>query len=146
MRANQAHARVDRHFWNSALKLTVERHPYEKAVSFAFFFAAKHNCKTAADFTAHLDKVIRAGDFVGFKHWAIDGKVAVDEFIRQESLQEDLARVGLRLGIAIPAELPRLKTRTRTDRRPAREILSGEQKEIVFARCREEFEILGYER
>jgi hypothetical protein len=145
MSARQAHARVDRHFWDSALKLTVERHPYEKAVSFAYF-TARRKCKTAADFPAHLDRVVRGGDFDGFKRWSIDGKVAVDEFVRQESLQEDLGRMGMRLGIAIPAELPRLKSRTRTDPRPAREILSREQKDIVFARCRREFEILGYDR
>jgi len=39
-----------------------------------------------------------------------------------------------------------MKTRTRADHRPAREILNDEQKQIIFERCEKEFEILGYER
>jgi hypothetical protein len=34
---------------------------------------------------------------------------------------------------------------TRADKRPAREILSDEQKDIIRMVCREEFELLGYE-
>jgi hypothetical protein len=46
----------------------------------------------------------------------------------------------------VPAELPRLKSKSRVDSRPAKEILTEEQKQIVFERCRQEFEILGYEQ
>ena len=46
----------------------------------------------------------------------------------------------------MPAELPVMKAKTRVDRRPAREILTREQKDRVYENCREEFEILGYER
>jgi hypothetical protein len=145
MTAVQAYPKVDRQFWDSALKLTVERHPYEKAVSQAYY-RVKRKRRAAENFPAHLDKTIRTGDYVGFDRWSIDGKVVVDEFVRQETLQEDMARIGLRLGIAMPEKLPRLKSKTRVDRRPAKEILTDEQKQIVFERCREEFEILGYER
>ncbi len=145
MSAAQARMIIDPAFWNSALKLTVERHPYEKAVSQAYF-RWKKAMRKGEEFPAHLDRTVRVGDYVGFTRWTIEGKVAVDEFIRQENLQTDLARIGERLGMPMPAELPQFKAKMRTDRRPAKEILSDEQKEIVFTRCREEFEILGYER
>jgi hypothetical protein len=145
MSAEQAYPRIDRHFWDSALKLTVERHPYEKAVSQAYF-RVNRSPRRAADFLAYLDKVVRTGDYLGFERWSLDEKSVIDEFIRQENLSEDLARIGSRLGIVVPAKLPQMKSRTRVDRRPAKEILTDEQKQIVFERCREEFEILGYER
>ena len=145
MSAEEARPRIDPLFWDSALKLTVERHPYEKAVSQAYF-RVNRRLGAAADFPAHLDKIVRGGDYVGFKRWSIDGKNIIDEFIRQENLQEDLARIGRQLGFAVPAELPRLKSKTRVDRRPAKEILTDKQKQVVFERCREEFQILGYER
>jgi hypothetical protein len=145
MTAEEAYPRIDPAFWNSALKLTVERHPYEKVVSQAYF-RANRKLRNVVDFPAHLDKIVRTGDYVGFHRWSIGGKRVVDEFIRQEQLQEDMTRIGQRLGINIPGELPRMKSRTRVDRRPANEILTDEQKQIIFERCREEFEILGYER
>jgi hypothetical protein len=145
MTAAEARAIIDAAFWNDALKITVERHPYEKAVSQAFFRMGKARRK-GMEFPEHLNHVVRYGDYVGFPRWTIEGKVAVDEFIRQENLQADLKRIGERLGMPMPAELPRFKSKKRLDRRPAHQILSDEQKEIVFTRCREEFEILGYER
>jgi hypothetical protein len=145
MSAEEAYPRIDPTFWNSALKLTVERHPYEKAVSQAYF-RIKRKRRNVDDFAAHLDSIVRTGDYVGFARWSVEGKSVIDEFIRQENLQQDFARIGQQLGIAVPAELPRFKSKSRIDRRPAKEILSNEQKEIVFTRCREEFEILGYER
>ena len=145
MSAEEAYPRIDPAFWNAALKLTVERHPYEKAVSQAYF-RLNRNPRNAANFLAYLDRIVRTGDYVGFKRWSMNGKNVVDEFIRLENLQADLALIGQRIGIAVPAELPRLKSRTRVDRRPAKEILTDEQKLIIFERCREEFEILGYER
>jgi hypothetical protein len=57
-----------------------------------------------------------------------------------------LRRVTQRLGIPMPQELPRKRATERDDNRPAREILSAEQRDIVFEHCRPEFELLGYER
>ena len=142
MSAAEARNRLDAAFWDRAFKLTVERHPYEKAVSQAFYRAFRHR---RSDVSRHLDRVLHKGSYAGHPLWMIDGKVAVDAFLRQETLKPDLDRVSTRLGIAIPETLPRLKVRSRLDPRPAREILSVEQKRLVQETCRVEFEILGYE-
>jgi hypothetical protein len=130
-------------FWRSAFKFTAERHPYEKAVSLAYFQFNQED-RHIDSFDRLLDEVVRNGGYSGFNRWSIDGEPAVDDFIRQENLKADLARIGERLGIAIPGELPQLKGSARKDRRPAREILTQEQKRIVYEHCRREFEILGY--
>ncbi|HEX4861294.1 MAG TPA: hypothetical protein VFV07_08660 [Rhizomicrobium sp.] len=142
MSAQEARAQLDPAFWAEALKLTAERHPYEKAVSQAFYRASRDGSLYV---DRHLDRVLHKGTYAGHPFWTIDGKVAVDAFLRQESLKADLDQVGARLGIAIPETLPQLKARTRPDRRPAREILSAAQKRVVQETCRVEFEILGYE-
>lgn len=134
-------------FWESCFKFSCERHPYEKAVSLAHYnYIRGKNSGRPRDmeFATYLDKVVRRGSYRGFDHYSIDGKVAVDDFIRFETLFEDLQRVGTHLGLTIPAELPQKKTAHRKDRRPAREVLSDEQKQIVYAHCREEFELFGY--
>lgn len=142
MSAAEARDRLDLAFWERAFKLTVERHPYEKAVSQAFYRAFRDG---RPDVSRYLDRVLRKGSYAGHPFWMIDGKVAVDMFLRQETLKPDLERVSVQLGIAVPETLPRLKVRSRVDRRPAREILSAEQKRQVQETCRVEFEILGYE-
>jgi hypothetical protein len=146
MTAEEAYPLIDPKFWDAAYKVTVERHPYEKAVSQAFYKFPKHKKRAGGDMAEYMDWVVREGDYPGFPRWSIGGKVAVDDFIHQEKLKEDLDRVGARLGIPIPDELPQMKTRTRTDRRPAHEILTDAQKAIVYERCAKEFELLGYER
>jgi hypothetical protein len=128
-------------FWDRAVKITAERHPYEKAVSFAYFTFQPDQ----GSFEEHLDAIVRRRGYAGHPYYTIGEEVVANEFIRHETLRDDLRRVGAKLGIPIPDELVHTKARTRLDRRPAREILSDAQKEIVYATCRKEFELLGYE-
>lgn len=131
-------------FWEGAYKFTVERHPYERVVSKAYFKYRGSN-KRSAPFEQFLDKVVRERGYVNIKFYTIDDKIVVNEILRQENLDEDFKRLGERLGLSIPHELPRGKSHHRTDRRPAREILSDEQRQIVYEVCKKEFDILGYE-
>jgi len=141
-------------FWNGAFKFTSERHPYEKAVSLAYWRLErmgktgrhKQQDKVSSNFGEYLDELVRSGKYSTFRYYSIDGEPAVDDFIRLESLKTDLERIAHRIGITIPDELPRKRGESRVDRRPAKEILSAEQKDIVWENCRREFEILGYER
>ncbi len=50
--------------------------------------------------------------------------VAVDQILRLQAFEDDLKAVTDRLGLSLPAALPRAKGGFRTERRPAREILS----------------------
>jgi hypothetical protein len=134
--------------WDRLYKLTSERHPYEKAVSYAYF---KYNNrqsrdKTKKDFPSFLDRIVRRGKYVSFPQYSINGRSIADDYIRLESFETDMRRVGQRLGIPMPDDLPRKRATERDDKRPAREILSAEQRDIVFEHCRPEFELLGYER
>lgn len=120
--------------------MTSERHPYEKAVSLAYF-----TFKSDTSFETHLDQVVRKRGYVSHPLYTIGGEVVVDEFIRLETLRDDMRRVADKLGLPIPNEIARTKSRTRLDQRPAREILSDAQKEMVYANCKKEFDLLGYD-
>lgn len=140
MPANRIKALVAPAFWDRAVKITSERHPYEKAVSLAYF-----TFKSASSFEAHLDQVVRKRGYVGHHLYSNGEEVIVDEFIRLETLRDDMLRVADKLGLPVPNEIARAKSRTRLDLRPAREILSDAQKEVVYANCKKEFDLLGYE-
>jgi hypothetical protein len=138
---------VSLEFWNESFKFSCERHPYEKAVSLAHFnwLRGENRGKSRdVEFNEYLDRTVRQGSYRGFDHYSIGGKVAVDDFIRFETLIEDLRRIGEYLGISVPAELPQKKVGKRKDQRPAQEVLSNEQRQIVYNHCREEFELFGY--
>ena len=148
-KAEQIRRMVPRKFWKGAFKFTSERHPYEKAVSLAYYRMGKPGKaeqNQSRPFEEMLDSVIAGEGYCGFRYYSINGRPVVDDFIRQESLSADLKRIGEKLGLSIPDELPRRKSRYREDRRPAHEILSAAQKDIIFAKCKPEFELLGYER
>jgi|KBSMisStaDraftv2_1062788.scaffolds.fasta_scaffold46619_2 hypothetical protein len=143
MPADEIKARLDPDFWEGAYKITVERHPYEKAISGAFFY---YRPRRDPPFPEFLDSFLRSGRYASYALYAIDGAPIIDEFLRQETLLPDLKRLGERLGLQIPDQLERTKTRSRKDKRRAREILSEQQKDIVYEFCRREFELFGYER
>jgi hypothetical protein len=152
MKADDIRAAVSPGFWAGAFKFTSERHPYEKAVSLAFYrygkrerIAAKKGKRLSEDFAVVLDETVRTRLYKSFNFYAIDGQVVVDDFVRHETLESDLQRIGTRLGIAIPQQLPRKKAIYKLDDRPAAEILTAEQKRIIRETCREEFDLLGYE-
>jgi hypothetical protein len=126
--------------WNAAYKFTIERHPYEKAVSLAWFG------RRGRDFSVALAEVLRGRDYRNFNLYSMGGKLAVDFIVRHERLAEDVARVEQALGgLDIFSKLPRAKSHQRLDNRPAREVLTDAQKEIVQETCREEFALFGYE-
>ncbi|MBV9062855.1 MAG: hypothetical protein JOY77_07980 [Alphaproteobacteria bacterium] len=139
-------------FWRNAFKFTSERHPYEKAVSFAYWRwwntrrGDQRQNPSGDEFQQHLDKMVRHGKYPSFPLYSIEGKSVVDDFVRLETMLEDIQRVTARIGISPPASLPHTRTESRVDRRPARETLSEAQREIVWQRCRPEFELLSYPR
>ena len=141
MTATEVRERVPRPFWDSAFKFTVERHPYEKVVSRAYWDSRKAE---EPDIGELIDRAIADLDD-GRAVYTIDGAVAVDQILRLEALEDELKAVADRLGLSLPAALPRAKGSFRTDRRPAREILSDRQKGAIFERQKKTFELMGYE-
>jgi len=148
-KAEKIREMVPEEFWQRCYKFASERHPYEKAVSLAFYRMHKFEKwgveEAEREFRRLLDEVVRGNSYSGIKYYSIEGAPVVDDFIRHESFEADLRQVSARIGIAVPAELPRKKGSIRLDPRPAREILSDEQKETIYHRCKQEFELLGYE-
>jgi hypothetical protein len=132
---------LDREAWDSCFKFTIERHPYEKAVSMAWFR------KGDGDFADVLENTVARGKYRNYDLYTVDGVVAVDFIIRYERLAEDIKTVEEKLGgIAILDRFPISKGNYRGDRKPAAEHLSAAQKAKVQEVCAEEFELMGYER
>ena len=129
----------------TSLKFASERHPYEKALSFAHFEFRGEHAEPAA-FRSHLDDVVRVGAYQSFPIYTIDEEPVIDDWIFHDSLESDLDRIAKRLGLPTPLQVPRARSSHRVDRTPAAEILTGAQKRIVQSRCAPEFDLFGWER
>jgi hypothetical protein len=145
MDAAEIQAKLPREFWQGARKFAVDRHPYEKAVSIAYWRNRKAiaNGASVEDFLA---SVVEKADYRNFDLYSIDRTVWVDRVIRYEDLWSEIGALATSLGVAMPTDLPAAKAQYRKDRRPARDILPQPQKSRIYDICHDEFALLGYER
>lgn len=141
--ASRIRAALPRDFWVRAFKFAVERHPYDKALSFARY---KHQA-TGGDvgFADFLDAQIELGRYRNFDLYADRDGLLVDEVIRYDRLWPRLEELAARWGQLLPQPLPRAKRLPAADGRPAAEILSPAQKRRVREVCAEEFALFGFE-
>ena len=143
--------------WESGRTFTVERHPYEKAVSRAYFGLGRGAAApqvasdpvtepaAASALSDRIDRVIASGGLSDKDLYLIDGVIGVDEVIAYERLWERLGELGAGWGMTLPDRLPQAKSRYRTDRRPARDLLTADQRRDIQAQMAFEFETFGFE-
>jgi hypothetical protein len=141
MAAAAVRAWVGDDFWQQATKITAERHPYEKALSFARF--QFRGDPDTPEFAACLDEMVRRGKYPGYGIYSIDGAPVIDHVIRHETITQDTERVFTRLGLP-HIRLPEIR-RTSTHTIPASERLSPEHKRIIRQRCAPEFDLFAWE-
>ena len=137
------------------LVFTVERHPYDKALSLAAMRVSFESYKHGGNMDApaeevhiQLEKLLDSGEIRNirnFDRYSINGK-PVAQVLRQERLDEELITLASRLGISGHLSVPRAKC-TNTDRSVInRDILTRRQKQVIQVLCREEFEVFGYDK
>jgi len=129
--------------WDEYFTFSIERHPYEKVMSHVYYHARG---KDNWDIDKELKRTLKKGYFVSYPIYS-DGETPIVDFIvNYEKLQEDLAYLGDKLNFDVAGNYPQTKHQYRSDRRPARELLSDEHKEEIYRRCKVEFDALGFER
>ncbi len=132
--------------WHRAFKFAVERHPYEKAVSRAWWDVSRIHGGNPKTFAIALDQVIEERRFLDTDIYLVNGQLAVDKLIKYDELWEKLAEFAEQWGVQMPPDPPQAKSTFRGDRRSAFETLSDAQKRKIYEAARFEFELLGFER
>jgi len=146
MKAAAARWALPRDFWDRAFKFSVDRHPYEKAVSMTYWRRDRDRHLAAEPFATTLERIVASGRYANHRLYMKDGRLLVDAVYRTEEMWIHIAELGRRIGRELPDPLPRAKGTQRADRRPAREILTAGQRARIQDVCAAEFELLGYER
>ena len=124
--------------WDSFYKFTIERHPYEKCVSWAWQKKGQREMSEALEYS------VEQGKYRNYDLYTLNGKVSVDFIIRYENMQKDLKIVEEKLGLEIFSRLPNAKSEEREDKRPASIVLNDAQKAAIRTHCAEEFALMGY--
>jgi hypothetical protein len=134
---------VGQETWHEYFTFSMERHPYDKVVSHVYFHARR---KENWDFEKELKRVLKKGYYVSYPVYSEGETPIVDFIVNYENLQEDLAKLSDKLDFDVAEHYPQTKHTYRPDRRPGRELLSQEAKDIIYERCKVEFDALGFER
>lgn len=138
----QIRARVGHNVWRDYFTFCVERNPWDKTLSHYHMLAARSNKPLS------LDAYFAAGKFpvnVGM-YTNRDGALIVDRVLRFERLGEELVEVGVRLGLPLERNVPKVgKVDYRSDRRHYTEILSTKQIDQIARVFAAEITLHGYE-
>ena len=146
MSAGEIRDRIDRRFWDRARKISIDRHPYEKVVSQAYFRKARYKRFEARTMDDIFEVVIAEGRYRNVDLYSIGGEIVADFLLRFEQLAQWPAMLTSRLQLPPLRDLPRAKGGYRIDNTAAKDILTAAQKLRIQEVCREEFLHFGWTR
>jgi hypothetical protein len=129
--------------WGTAFKFTVERHPYERAISRVYWNISRARGHPK-DFDRHLDEALDRAELPNYPLYTEQGNLILDKVVRYEILWQEIAEIAANTGVQLPVVLPRAKSAHRSDQRSAHDILSRSQKQRIAVQCAPEFELMGY--
>lgn len=140
--ASEIQQRLPAAMWDQCVKISSERHPYEKALSQAWYRYIQQS--RPIDFPMFLDQVVTLGEYQNYHRYSVGGKVIAEWIIRYEQVLEDVNATLENFGLPPLTALPSAKTHFRHDERSATEILSATQKRKIQQVCAAEFDYFGY--
>jgi hypothetical protein len=132
--------RVGEDVWRDYFKFTIERNPFDRAISL-YWFQTQLDTRRPA-----IGAFLKSCEPWRLSNWplySLDGQVAVDHVIRFERLDAEVPAIAARLGIG-PIEMVRVKAAFRLDRRPYREVLDVEARQLIERHCAREIAEFSY--
>lgn len=140
--ATEVRKYIGERIWNSYFKFCFERNPWDRIISFYYWYYKTEPRPTILEFiNSEVPFELRRR---GFELYTINGQVVVNKIYRYENLEEELRELTTRLNLPKIPVLPRAKSTHRTDKRPYHEILSDEERVIVEKMFDKEIELMGY--
>lgn len=139
---------LDPAFWRRAFKFTIDRNPFERVISSAFWRLTERNARsvpTAAEIADSVDWVLERAS-ASLHRYTIDGAVVVDRILRYEDLTNELSSIADKVGGDISDLLPHAKRSPRKPEQTAANLLTESQKRRIVEKHQRVFDLLGYPR
>ena len=138
--ARHVKATIDKQMWNTYYKVSIERNPWDREVSYYSYKYSKRTGKRPS----FRQYAFRSAPSPNFSIYSIDGKVVVDQLMRYESLREDFGRFMEHIGAKADIHIPRTNASDRKDGRDYRSNYDDELIRLIANRYQPEIEYCGY--
>lgn len=133
---------VGRRRWRRYLTFTVERNPWDKAVS--LYYWRTRDQRPRPSFGEYLHSV-DPGSLSNYRLYADGGGILVDRVLRYEDLPGSLDRLWAEAGLPARPDLPLAKSGHRpADARDYRRLYSPDEVAVVAEVCSREIAAFGY--
>lgn len=149
-----ARQRLGEEIWNSYFKFAVARNPFDRAVSRYFYTKRYFEERNLANFwdKDSFDQFLRYHPEQINENWRMytyRDEIIVDEVVRYEHLESDLASVSARIGLDHNLFEDLREIRAKSDYRPAgatsRTVLDPDHVDLIALLCSKEIERFGYD-
>jgi hypothetical protein len=129
--------------WQGYLKISLERNPFEKAISSYFWRTRKQ--QQPISIQQYLQSC-PTSEISNWEIYTINDTLITDVMLRHEQLQDDLLALSERLQLSQPLQLPqeRPKGQFRRDKRPWQEVLDASSEARIREVCAREISALHY--
>jgi hypothetical protein len=127
--------------WSEYYKFTIERNPYDKAIS--RYFWSTRDLPTRPSISDYL-KMESPRKLSNWGIYTINGTLAVDYVIRYEQLAKELPKVLRRLNLTDSIQLPRAKGKHRVEKKHYSMILDTSARERIEQVCANELKEFNY--
>lgn len=151
MTASQVRELVGAEVWDSYLKISVERNPWDRALSRYWWQRQRWEEQDRTDFPSLSDYLAwlehnKPHWLSSWGHYTIGDEIAVDRMLFYEDLANGLLDLGFELGLGGLFRLPEKQAKGgfRRDPRPYSEVLSGADRERIGRLCRREIAAFSY--
>ncbi len=131
---------IPRNIWDRYYKFTIERDPFDKAVS-RYFWSTRN--ERPDGLTEYLDSA-PAELLSNWELYTDNDQIAVDHVIRYENLQEELGQLCQKLALPETLELPHAKGSFRKNREHYSRIIPPEARKRIEVVCAREIAAFGY--
>lgn len=136
-------AQLPEAIWRSYRKISIERNPFDKAISSYYWRTRKlPQPPSLSEWLQHCP----VSEISNWEVYTIEDALITDVMLRHEQLEQDLQTLSRTLGLERPLELPRQrpKGQVRRDRRPWQEVLDAAGEARIRQVCSREITALGY--
>ena len=136
-------ALVPEAIWQGYRKISIERNPFDKAISSYYWRTRKlPQPPSLSEWLQHCP----VSEISNWEVYTIENALITDVMLRHEQLEQDLQTLSRTLGLERPLELPRQrpKGQVRRDRRPWQEVLDAAGEARIRQVCGREIAALGY--
>ena len=137
--------RTSEAFLQHSFVVTMCRHPYEVLVSRVYWERWKKDRISAFDVGSAVDAMLE-NEPLNLDYYFYKGEYIPDFVIKYETLLDNLLELEKRFGLKLTDNLPFTKNKVRTEKKPAREVLTDRQKAVCYEKNKPIFEKFGYEK